>query len=254
MNIVVMMLTALLLMGETVGHAGEPKLPDTLGISLGMPVKDVVQRMKELGLAIQAHETNPSNILEKPLLHSLQGSKYGTGSVPGESLRVHITTPPHAQVVWQVVRTAQFPNGAKPASATIYTSLREKYGPEIWKEADGAGHPSVVRWLFDEQGRPLTGEANVQLARGCNSYNPTSGTFNNKVGQLDPCYGVVHLEAKINAGFKPGIADFLEIKLMHGPIARTFYPATEAWLQEQHAKAANKDVERAKQQGVKPAL
>jgi hypothetical protein len=41
---------------------------------------------------------------------------------------------------------------------------------------------------------------------------------------------------------------------MHGPMARTFLPATEAWLQEQHAKAANRDVERAKQQGVKPAL
>ena len=71
MNIVVLMLTALLLMGETVGHAGELKLPDTLGVALGMPVKDAVQRMKELGLAIHANETNPSNILEKPLLHEL---------------------------------------------------------------------------------------------------------------------------------------------------------------------------------------
>lgn len=254
MNIAVLMLTALLLMGETVGHAGEPKLPDTLGIALGMPVKDAVQRMKELGLAIQAGETNPSNILEKPLLHELHGSKSVTGSVSGESLRVNIATAPHAQVVWQVFRTTQFPNGAKPAAATIYTSLREKYGPEIWKEADGAGNSRVVRWLFDEQGRPLAGEANVKLAHGCNSYSPNSGTFNNKIGQLDPCYGVVHLEAKINAGVQPGIADFLEIKLIHGPIARTFLPATESWLQEQHAKAANKDVERAKQHGVKPAL
>ena len=253
MNIVILALIGLLFLGG-VGHAGEPKLPDTLGIALGMPVKDAVQRMKELGLAIHANETNPSNILEKPLLHELQGSKSVTGRVSGESLRVSIATAPHAQVVWQVFRTTQFPDGAKPASATIYTSLREKYGPEIWKFADGAGHPSVVRWLFDEQGRALTGEANTMLARGCNSYSPNSGTFNNKVGQLDPCYGVVHLEAKINAGTKQGIADLLEIKLMHGPIARTFFPATDAWIQEQHAKAANRDVERAKQQGVKPAL
>lgn len=254
MNIVILALTGLLILGGGVGNAGEPKLPDTLGIVLGMPVKDAVQRMKELGLAIHANETNPSNILEKPLLHELGGSKAMTGSVSGESLRVSIATPPHAQVVWQVFRITQFPNGAKPASATIYTSLREKYGPEIWKEADGAGHPRVVRWLFDEHGRPLTGEANVKLAHGCNSYSPNSGTFNNKVGQLDPCYGVIHLEAKINAQSKAGIADLLEIKLMHGPMARTFLPATEAWLQEQHAKAANRDVERAKQQGVKPAL
>lgn len=137
---------------------------------------------------------------------------------------------------------------------TVYTSLREKYGPEIWKEADIWGHPRVFRWLFDEQGSPLTGEANVKLAHRCNSYSPNSGTFKTKAGQLDPCYGVVHLEAKINAGVKPGIADVLEITLMHGPIARTFFPATDAWLQEQHAKAANRDVERAKQHGVKPAL
>ncbi len=254
MNIVILALTGLLILGGGVGNAGEPKLPDTLGIVLGMPVKDAVQRMKELGLAIHANETNPSNILEKPLLHELGGSKAMTGSVSGESLRVSIATPPHAQVVWQVFRITQFPNGAKPASATIYASLREKYGPEIWKEADGAGHPRVVRWLFDEQGRPLTGEANVKLAHGCNSYSPNSGTFNNKVGQLDPCYGVIHLEAKINAQSKAGIADLLEIKLMHGPMARMFLPATEAWLQEQHAKAANRDVERAKQQGAKPAL
>ncbi|NJO13266.1 MAG: hypothetical protein HC872_07175 [Gammaproteobacteria bacterium] len=67
-------------------------------------------------------------------------------------------------------------------------------------------------------------------------------------------FTIVHLEAKINVGTKPGIADFLEIKMLHGPIARTFFPATDAWLQEQNAKAANRDVERAKQQGVKPAL
>lgn len=66
--------------------------------------------------------------------------------------------------------------------------------------------------------------------------------------------GIVHLEAKINAQSKPGIADLLEIKLMHGPIARTFLPATEAWIQEQQAKAANREVEKAKQQGVKLAL
>ena len=157
-------------------------------------------------------------------------------------------------MVWQVVRTAQFPEQARPASATILTSLREKYGQEIWKELDGAGHPRVVRWVFDEQGRALTGEAQAKLAHGCNSYSPNNGTLNTKAGQLDPCYGVVHLEAKINAQSRAGIADTLEIKLMHGPIARTFFPATDAWLQEQQGKAANRDVERAKQQGVKPAL
>lgn len=254
MKIAILALTGLLVLGGGVGNAGEPKLPDTLGIALGMPVKDAVQRMKELGLAIQAAETNPFNVLEKPLLHELGGSKALTGSVSGETLRVSIATPPHSQVVWQIFRTTQFPVGAKPASDTLYTSLREKYGPEIWKAADGAGHPSVVRWLFDEQGHALTGEANAMLARGCNSYSPNNGTFNNKVGQLDPCYGVVHLEAKIHAGTKQGIADLLEIKLMHGPIARTFFPATDLWIQEQQAKAANKDVEKAKQQGVKPAL
>ncbi|MDP1767503.1 MAG: hypothetical protein Q8L74_01730 [Nitrospirota bacterium] len=253
-NIVILALAWLLFLGGGVGNAAEPKLPDTLGIALGMPVKDAVQRMKELGLAIHAAETNPSNILEKPLLHELAGSKAMMGSMSGESLRVSIATPPHSQVVWQVFRTSQFPEQARPASATILTSLREKYGPEIWKELDGAGHPRVVRWLFDEQGRALTGEANAMLARGCNSYSPNNGTFNTPAGQRDPCYGIVHLEAKINALSKPGVADTLEIKLMHGPLARTFFPATEAWIQEQQAKAANREVEKAKQQGVKPAL
>lgn len=254
MNIVVLALTGLFFVGGGIGHAGEPKLPDTLGIALGMPVKDAVQRMKELGLAIHVAETNPSNLLEKPLLHELQGSKGMTGSVSGESLRVSIATPPHSQVVWQVLRTSQFPEQARPASATILTSLREKYGPEIWKELDGAGHPRVVRWLFDEQGRPLVGDTNANLARGCNSYGPNNGTFNTKAGQLDPCYGIVHFEAKINALSKPGIADTLEIRMMHGPIARAFFPATDAWIQDQQGKAANREVEKAKQQGVKPAL
>ena len=254
MNIVILALTGLFFLGGGVGNAGESKLPDTLGIALGMPVKDAVQRMKELGLAIHAAETNPYNILEKPLLHELGGSKAMTGSVSGESLRVSIATPPHSQVVWQIFRTSQFPEQARPASATILTSLREKYGPEIWKELDGAGHPRVVRWLFDEQGRALTGDANAMLARGCNSYSPNNGTFNIPAGQRDPCYGIVHLEAKINALSKPGIADTLEIKLMHGPIARSFFPATDAWIQEQQAKAANKDIEKAMQQGAKPAL
>ena len=92
------------------------------------------------------------------------------------------------------------------------------------------------------------------LARGCNSYSPNNGTFNTPAGQRDPCYGIVHLEAKISAQSKPGVADLLEIKLMHGPIARSFLPATDAWIQEQQARAANKDVEKAKQQGAKPAL
>jgi hypothetical protein len=254
MTIVILALTGLLVLGGGVGNAGESKLPDTLGIALGMPVKDAVQRMKELGLAIQAAETNPSNILEKPLLHELGGSKAMTGSVSGESLRVSIATPPHSQVVWQVFRTSQFPDSAKPASDTILTSLREKYGQEIWKEVDAGGYPRVVRWVFDEQGRALTGEANAILARGCNSYGPNNGTFNTPAGQRHPCYGIVHLEAKISAHSKAGIAGLLEIKLMHGPIARTFFPATESWIQEQKAKAGNKDVDKAKQQGVKPAL
>lgn len=39
-----------------------------------------------------------------------------------------------------------------------------------------------------------------------------------------------------------------------GTPAETAKLATETWIQEQQAKAANKEVEKAKQQGVKPAL
>lgn len=60
MNIVILALAGLFLLGGGVGNAGEPKLPDTLGIALGMPVKDAVQRMKELGLAI--HEIGRAHV------------------------------------------------------------------------------------------------------------------------------------------------------------------------------------------------
>lgn len=63
-----------------------------------MPVKDAVQRMKELGLAIHTVEVNPYNVLDKPLLHALDGYKGATASASGEKLAVSIATAPHAQV------------------------------------------------------------------------------------------------------------------------------------------------------------
>lgn len=234
--------------------AAEPRQLDTLGFRLGMPAQAVVQRMRELSLTINAHEGNPGNVLDKPMLHRLTGQRQGATSGSDERIEADLVTPPGAQVVWRVMRTSAYPPQAKPTVATVYSSLREKYGPETWKELDPAGHVRHVRWLFDEQGNPLQGATNEALARGCNIAGLNSTSFNTPAAQQSPCNQVVHLTVAIRALKVPGVADLLEIQLVNVPLATRFFPATDRWLQEQQGKAADRQVEQVQQQGVKPTL
>lgn len=234
--------------------AAEPRQLDTLGFRLGMPAQAVVQRMRELSLTINAHEGNPGNVLDKPMLHRLTGQRQGATSGSDESIEADLVTPPGAQVVWRVMRISAYPAQAKPTVATVYDSLREKYGPETWKELDPAGHVRHVRWVFDEQGNPLQGATNEALARGCNIAGLNSTSFNIPAAQQGPCNQVVHLTVAIRALKVPGVADLLEIQLVNVPLAARFFPATDRWLQEQQGKAADRQVEQVQQQGVKPTL
>jgi hypothetical protein len=234
--------------------AAEPKLPDTLGFSLGMPAQAVVQRMRELSLTINAHEGNPGNVLDKPMLHRLTGQRQGATSGSDERIEADLVTPPGAQVVWRVMRTSSYPAQAKPTVATVHASLREKYGPETWSELDPAGHVRHMRWLFDERGNALHGATNEALARGCNIAGLNSTSFNVPAAQQGPCNQFLHLTVTIGALTVPGVADLLEIQLVNVPLAARFFPATASWLQEQQGKAANRQVEQVQQQGVKPTL
>jgi hypothetical protein len=236
------------------GLAAEPRLPDTLGFSLGMSAPDTVQRMRQLSLTITPAETNPFNVLDKPLLHSLTGQRQGATTGSDERIVAELTTPPTAQMVWRVLRTSSYPPQARPTVVTVVTGLRDKYGPELWRDVDGAGHVRHMRWLFDERGNAMQGEEYARLARGCNIAGLNATSFNVPAAQRDPCNGVVHLTVVIQALRQPGVADMLDIQLVNAPLAARFFPAADQWLQEQRARAAGQQIERVQQQGVKPVL
>lgn len=234
--------------------AAEPRPLDTLGFQLGMPAPQVVKRMRELTLNITPHEVNPFNVLDKPLLYSLTGTRQGATSGTDERIVAELATPPTAQVVWRVDRTSSYPRNAKPTVATVVASLREKYGTELWKYVDGTGHVQQMRWLFDEQGTALQGDANAALARGCNIAGLNSSTFVTPAAQQDPCNKVVHLIVSISGTQQPGVADMLNIQLVNAALASRLFPATARWLDEQKSRAANRQIEIREQQGVKPSL
>jgi hypothetical protein len=139
--------------GATVAPAGplDPaKLPDVVGIHLGMPREDVA------GILLKLHPGNPIQPEGPNTVAGLFFSSDLPGKSGGDNIHVEFTLPPGKQRVYYIERGLQY---KLPLSRdNVLASLRQKYGHEIFYDPNGAH----MFWLFDEQGHPIPPDKNAQ--------------------------------------------------------------------------------------------
>jgi hypothetical protein len=132
------------------------KMPDVLGVRVGMPAQDALTALKK---------TFPSNIYQGiPVSYwpSAEKPYYGYNVLsrdPGnfKDMSLSFTAPPGPQVVWGTVRLTQRLHINKQ---TMIAALREKYGKETVAYNAGGGTDVVTNdaaigrmlWLYDEKG------------------------------------------------------------------------------------------------------
>ena len=132
------------------------KMPDVLGVHLGMPAQDTLAVLRK---------TFPSDIyqvLSVSWWPSTEKPNYGYNLLsrePGnfKDVSLSFTAPPGPQIVWRVVRLTQH---LHTDQSTMLSALREKYGKETVAFTRGGGTDPAANdaaigrliWLYDEKG------------------------------------------------------------------------------------------------------
>ncbi len=148
------------------GGLNYSKLPDVVGINLGMPVQQAVAVVKSKWPAGQVNlfYTKFANSSDPAWISRVTARRPGTGLNAANSvddITVFFSAPPNPQVVVQVLRTSfMIPPTAR---GNLVAALRQKYGPEL-KQAPGYN----MAWEFDELGQPV---AKMPMGYMCTSFN-----------------------------------------------------------------------------------
>jgi hypothetical protein len=148
------------------GGLNYSKLPDVMGINLGMPVPQAVAIVKSKWPAGQVNlfYTKFANSSDPAWISRVTAKRPGTGLNQANSvddITVFFSAPPNPQVVVQVLRTSSMI--PPTARGNLIAALRQKYGPEL-KQAQGYN----MAWEFDEQGQPV---AKMPMGYMCTTFN-----------------------------------------------------------------------------------
>jgi hypothetical protein len=151
------------------GGIDASKMPDVIGIHLGMSPQEVIAIMKPQfpqgkqdigvnpGYAKFGHAPNP------PWIQTIIGhaDKCGNNEC-ADVVNVVFSGPPNKQSAVSIDRGLSFQQGKQPTPDTIKAALMQKYGANPLVIT-----PVTMGWAFDEAGRPITpanGKALVQCA------------------------------------------------------------------------------------------
>jgi len=153
------------------------KLPDVMGINIGMPVQQAVAVVKSKWPAdrVKLFYAKFPNSSEAAWIARVSASRPGTGLNMGNSvddITVFFSAPPNPQVVVQISRTSfMIPPTAR---GNLVAAFRQKYGNEM-KPLRSFNNMS---WEFNEQGQPLPAPGNGTYI--CTSFNqPAQATEGN---------------------------------------------------------------------------
>ncbi len=156
------------------GRADAAKLPDVLGIHLGMPAAQAVALVRSnyagADNRLVAYYAKFQDTNDPAWMTNIQADKPGPGGL-GDEIRVWFNSPPNPQVVVRITRVV---NMTQPTTmANLVSSVRQKYGQEA--PVNVVKRP--MSWVLDEQGRPAA--PNGYLTTNFNSYGSgTPGTQN----------------------------------------------------------------------------
>jgi hypothetical protein len=253
-------------------HAAAAGLPDVLGISLGMPVREAHAKLQGQFPKnnLQVMSTNLPTI-EKPVISSFQSAPKQTIAMGDEAdiVTVGVTLPPNKQAVWRVYRQHFFPDKGIPRK-TLLASLREKYGKEsraTYGKPTTTDESQIVSllWLMDEQGRPVTLPPLVGMTdplRSCEGFE--EGNADSLVESPPPmtfsgsdykwCQSnYTALTVRFMESELPELYSRMMIGVVSLPFARRAGEATMKWKQDIAEGKHKQELEKAKQQ-EKPKL
>jgi hypothetical protein len=133
------------------------KLPDVVGIHLGMPVEQTLVVMKSLFPASTYLQTVTAGkymqTSDKPWLTSMTEMLRSGCTGCNEAIIVRFSIPPNPQHVVAIQRSLVFGPGKEPTMDATIAGLRQKYGSESFKSVPDP--VQNITWLYDEQGQHL---------------------------------------------------------------------------------------------------
>jgi hypothetical protein len=178
------------------GGLDPSKLPDILGIHIGEPTSQVIDKVKPLYPVVMSGSQivsgklglgTPQYASVYPRYTSfLSDGKGGTYACsPSECLSADqfqaiFSGPPDTRVV-QLKRSITWPIDKEPTVDTVKGALIKKYGQTYLSSVGGA----TLTWLFDEEGKPMA--PFPQIFNGCSGpvasgSGPNPGLFNSYLG------------------------------------------------------------------------
>ena len=151
------------------GGIDPAKMPDVNGVHLGMPVQDVVDKLKPLfppgigdhglhpGYAKFGHAPGPA------FVQTLYGHEDNCGNNEcAEVVQVVFNTPPSKQVAVSIDRNIAFQSGKQPTPDIVKGALLKKYGPNPYLVTT---QPLTLAWIYDEGGQIITPAKGKDLVR-----------------------------------------------------------------------------------------
>jgi hypothetical protein len=152
------------------GGIDASKMPDVVGIHLGMSPQDVLAKMKVLfpenhlkGLGLTPGYAKFGHAPDAPWLQTLVGKSDACGNNEcADIVSIVFNGPPNKQGATGIERSLNFQQGKQPTQDTVMDALVKKYGANPFVPSKG-----TIGWAYDEQGQliaPPNGKVLVQCA------------------------------------------------------------------------------------------
>jgi hypothetical protein len=254
------------------GGLDPSKLPDAVGIHLGMPIEQASALMKSQFPAatymLTATGSKFMNTSDKPWITSMTVMLISGCSGCQEELVVRFSSPPNLQQVIAIQRSLVFGPDKQPLMEATIAGLRQKYGPESAKSVPDPIQ-SIV-WLYDEQGQHLPSPG-ANFAQGCAGSlvgpppggdglkNPNSVGFvlpNNPMTpsviatiMRDPCRSNVNVRARLSpTGPGNSLVHIVDIQMSENALDTRDVIAAQQYLDGVAAGQKQQDLKNAQKQ------
>jgi hypothetical protein len=140
---------------------------EVVGVKLGLPAKEAVEALKAYNAGYKAtpitlyeYEALPGVVMT-PVLRAPNPA--GPDATSGDDFTLLLTYQPNEAFLWGIVRNMGFgTNATRPPVDSTLAGLRQKYGRESTQQAN-----SRLIWIYDAQGRQVTGQKATDLYNQC---------------------------------------------------------------------------------------
>ena len=248
------------------------KLPDVLGIHLGMSPQDALAKMKPLypenhalGLGAVPGYVKFGHAPDSPWIQTISAKAEACGNdACGDTIFIIFNGPPEKQGAVGIERGIGFPEGQRPTPDAVKAALLQKYGSNPFVVA-----PNVMGWVYDEQGQPIAppnGKSLVQCAGNISTApaggpSPTNaapeygltGIYPLKPSDVtqmmrDPCRVGVYVLANLNAAGQ--VVNSFDVKMSENSASTRAAISEQQYLDTVAAGQQQQQLNKAQKQAV----